>query len=1024
MRRFEDIAFDHYGYFSQDIPLTSTTTTSTTPTVASTTAFTVTLPPVSAGNLFVSDLASGLSSVTVTSVANGTAGQPGYIPAGISVTAAVPVQGPGSSAPAAKSQRTLRPGQQSAGGGLQSGEGNPSGGRIIQITPQGVVSDFAQGLLTPRGVLEPELSSVVRIDSELSITFSADGTTLWASDDQGIWQFKTTASLADSTTGTLIGLNDLRTLGVPYDGQGSAVAVVDTGVDGQSPPFRGRVTTGTNIWTGGPGNQDLAANAGGGTTETTLVNTFDGHGTPVAGVVAQFVPQATIEPVTIFAPFIGSVTLQTSSSSTPTPTPTPTPHPPHPHPHPHPYSHPYTYSHSHPHRPECLVQCPDHQPSGLRRLEVRCEPPLRERPGTSRQGRPRDRIDPRLRYNRDLHQRIHSLQAVSPDRHRAQEPVAQAPQAGHRSDRGVWPVWRSAGGYEQHEYHGHNSGHQQATSARVQQRRQRVAGRCQRHVAASRLERGHLGHRHLSVPVHDQSLDDSVRSSRQCHSQPARSRAGLRQRADHRRDREHEHHGHHGTTTSNTAGVAANVLTYTAADTLMYNDRITGAANRSATTDFAAPAIDVPTFRRTFSLVNVPSGTSTSAAGDPNDHLTFSQVGTSMSSAIVTGAYSLVASALNYWITLTQANGVTSDAYLTTPVGVDSLNFGAHAIKNLSVYNNPDGINGILAYTAVPAADVNDAGSLSTPPLLGTHDKQNNYTGTTVPPSYARVSVGNAIASIEGTIAINYLLSHNDFPLIDANGDGIITAQELQNFTDTAASKGLAEAGAMAALLGGTATYAQPEAGINNTVFNENPDQPAALQRRFNYFDYLANGQLKGGISISSFKMLANTLLPQPDAYVIVDRQRASANGFLVAPLAQRNFVNLQHLAAEVHVRASRRRSRSIATSRRRMFGVNKNDEARNGLAFLLAVRGRFRQRDDGNPRGRDGHGQRTDLLGLHGSSPARIVLEHADHDHNNDTDYALREHGSDDNEHDCDDNEHDSGDREHDCRRPRARLR
>src|SRR5208337_1755029 len=45
LRRLEDIAFDHYGYFSQDIPLTSTTTTSTTPTVASTTALTVTLPP-------------------------------------------------------------------------------------------------------------------------------------------------------------------------------------------------------------------------------------------------------------------------------------------------------------------------------------------------------------------------------------------------------------------------------------------------------------------------------------------------------------------------------------------------------------------------------------------------------------------------------------------------------------------------------------------------------------------------------------------------------------------------------------------------------------------------------------------------------------------------------------------------------------------------------------------------------------------------------------------------------------------
>ncbi len=356
----------------------------------------------------------------------------------------------------------------------------------------------------------------------------------------------------------------------------------------------------------------------------------------------------------------------------------------------------------------------------------------------------------------------------------------------------------------------------------------------------------------------------------------------------------------------------------------MYANRITGAANRSATTDFAAPAIDVPTFRRTFSLVNTTTGTSTSAAGDPNDHLTFSQVGTSMSSAIVTGAYSLVASALNYWISLNQANGVTDDAYLTTPVGVDSLNFGAHAIKNLSVYNNPDGINGILAYTAVPAADLNDAGSLSTPPLIP---------GSTSPPSFARISVGNAIASIEGTIAINYLLSHKDFPLIDANGDGIITAQEIQNFTDTAASKGLAKAGAMARLLGGTSTYAQPEAGINNTVFNENPDQPAALQRRFNYFDYLANGQLQGGISISSFKMLANTLLPQPDAYVIVDRQRASANGFLVAPLAQRNIVEIQHLLPKfMFVPASAiKKYRNLSPAN---FGVNRNEKPGTALPF------------------------------------------------------------------------------------------
>ncbi len=71
-------------------------------------------------------------------------------------------------------------------------------------------------------------------------------------------------------------LNDLRTLGVPYDGQNSAVAVVDTGVDASSPPFRGRVAPGTDIFTGGLGqsrpcgrhgrrNRLAAAAAAGGT---------------------------------------------------------------------------------------------------------------------------------------------------------------------------------------------------------------------------------------------------------------------------------------------------------------------------------------------------------------------------------------------------------------------------------------------------------------------------------------------------------------------------------------------------------------------------------------------------------------------------------------------------------------------------------------------------------------------------------------------------------------------------------------
>ena len=375
-----------------------------------------------------------------------------------------------------------------------------------------------------------------------------------------------------------------------------------------------------------------------------------------------------------------------------------------------------------------------------------------------------------------------------------------------------------------------------------------------------------------------------------------------------------------GGTGGGTAAGGTIISLLSAADFAIYSDRLLGSANRNSQTDYAAPAIDVPTFRRTFTSTTATTGVGTGAGGtgaggtgggsttggstftagnqDPNDRNTDQDGGTSLSAGVVTGAFALVSSALTYWTNLDQT-GVTSDAYLTNPVGVTTLNFGAHSFADLTAYNNPDGINAILQWTAVPANDPNDGLSSATPPnLIGSPNFRN----------YSRISVSNAIAAIEGTEALSYLQSHGDMPKIDSNNDGIITATELQNFVDDSTSEGLPEAGAMARLLGGTARVVGPVAYSNpgalpspiaipgQTLVGETPDQPDVLQRRFNFFDYVADGNLNGSVTLAQFQALSSNLLPAPDAFVINDRQHASADGYLVDPTAQRDYANLQHL--------------------------------------------------------------------------------------------------------------------------------
>ena len=68
------------------------------------------------------------------------------------------------------------------------------------------------------------------------------------------------------------------------------MAIVDTGVDALTPNFRGRVATGLQR----PDQRHRQRRHG--------RPPDNGHGTLVAGVIAQFVPQATLDPVNVFTP--------------------------------------------------------------------------------------------------------------------------------------------------------------------------------------------------------------------------------------------------------------------------------------------------------------------------------------------------------------------------------------------------------------------------------------------------------------------------------------------------------------------------------------------------------------------------------------------------------------------------------------------------------------------------------------------------------------------------------------------------
>lgn len=167
-----------------------------------------------------------------------------------------------------------------------------------QIQPGGLSAQSAARRAHPnRGVVRaPEsvkASGTVGLWASGTVGLWASGTVgLWASGTVGLWASGTYSPLPQNTSNwQQIGL-DRAHAGLSRLGSGVTVAVLDTGVDLNHPAFTGRLTqpgTWRDFVDGDATPQD----------EGTLTQGMTGHGTEVAGIVAQIAPGAQILPLRV-----------------------------------------------------------------------------------------------------------------------------------------------------------------------------------------------------------------------------------------------------------------------------------------------------------------------------------------------------------------------------------------------------------------------------------------------------------------------------------------------------------------------------------------------------------------------------------------------------------------------------------------------------------------------------------------------------------------------------------------------------
>ncbi len=621
-------------------------------------------------------------------------------------------------------------------------------------------------VLTPTdftGVTPPGDDPADAYRDAFSISFSADGEILFVSDRDGVWAFYAN-TLAHSSSGTAIGLTDLRELRAPYSGEGLAAAVVDTGVDGAHLGFRGTVTAGFNPAFPGPGNFDT-----------------NGHGTAVAGIIHQMAPGALVVPINTLGFGFTNQDLYNS----------------------------VRFVRDNPFADDPRTAAVEAVPIVAVNMSL----------GIRGLGDPDNALDSDAEAVATDQSIAIPLKAIFQD-YRTVHPL------------GIVPV--GSAGNEGDLFNG------------------------------------------MSGSIIPSILNEVVEVGASYPFGPAVA-------------------GTAGTTASGltpplnlTGSLRCQVLsTGTAQDFIAFPGKLAAFSNRNVTTDMIAPGTCVSSFGVSLfdsSLVASAQAVRTAPIMPAFD-------GTSASAPLVTGSFLFGYDVVAQWAEVLGAGGAIApdsadqtirrlNQYLTREItlpGVTAptITLGGVVPANIAEYLNPDGVNSILQWTAIPREDVNIGATFDAPAGVDDSVEQERAFNSHRYRVYSHVNIANALAAVEGTIALNFFVANPAaLAALDAAAGtpGLITAVDIDTFV--ADPLQLASARAMARLLGGTGRVAR----LN----------------RLAYLDLVQDAVQNGGIFTATIADLADRLLPEPTDFRITARAASADIPYALDPTAIRAYQALK----------------------------------------------------------------------------------------------------------------------------------